>query len=501
VKEKGIRRISKTSRVSLEGEATKISKELLKISLNAEKLKYCYDCGTCTASCPVVKVVSEYYNPRTFLQRVFLNLEDVLTEAGLWLCARCYRCYDRCPQGVNLPELFPQIRELAVERDYLPDAQAKLWEVLKLLREVIPFPVVYSWLCLRPYEEEIECSKVDKLVIDTLQRFIADYDKEKIAPIPKTRKEKIAIIGSGPAGLTVAYDLVKMGFPVTVFESLPEPGGMLRVGIPEYRLPKRVLDAEIRYLKSLGIEIRTNTAIGKDLTFNDLLREGYKAVFIAIGAHKSRKLRIEGEEMKGVIQALDLLSETNRGKKVKLGDRVVVIGGGNVAMDAARTALRLGVKEVSILYRRSRGEMPANPLEVREAEGEGVKIQFLVSPRRILGEAGRVTAIECVRMELGELDETGRRRPIPIEGSEFTMEVDAIIPAIGETPDPSLLPKDVKVTRGNTILVDPVTLETSMPGVFAGGDAVSGPATVIDAIAAGKEAAGSINRCLRGEVY
>lgn len=492
--------ISKTGRVSLEGEATQISKELLKISLNAEKLKYCYDCGTCTASCPVVKVVPEYYNPRTFLQRVSLDLDDVLTEAGLWLCARCYRCYDRCPQGVNLPELFPQIRELAVERDYLPDAGDKLKEALELLKEEIPFPAVYGWLCLRPCEEEIKRSKVDELVIDTLRRFVADYEKEKIVPIPKTRKEKIAVIGSGPAGLTVAYDLVKMGFPVTVFESQPEPGGMLRVGIPEYRLPKRMLDAEIQYLKGLGVEIRTNTSIGKDLTFNDL-REGYKAIFIAIGAHKSRKLRIEGEEMKGVIHALDLLSETNRGKKVKLGDRVVVIGGGNVAMDAARTTIRLGAKEVSILYRRSRGEMPANPLEVKEAEGEGVKIQFLVSPRRILGEDGRVTTIECVRMELGELDETGRRRPIPIEGSEFTMEVDAVIPAIGETPDPSLLPKDITVTRGNTIVVDPFTLETSMHGVFAGGDVVSGPATVIDAIAAGKKAAVSIDRYLRGEVY
>ena len=466
--------------------------EILKRLPDAEKLKYCDDCGTCTASCPVVKIIPEY-NPRVFFGNVLLNQKNVLAGVELWLCACCYRCYERCPQGSNLPELWRSAREVAVEQG-VTDAD-KLREALKLLREKILFPVVYSWLCLRPCEEN---SAVDKLVVATLQRFIFDYKKEKTVPVPKTREEKIAIIGSGPAGLTAAYDLVRKGYPVTVFESLSEPGGMLRVGIPEYRLPREMLDAEIQYLKDLGVEIRTKTSIGRDATFSDLLQE-YKALFIAVGAHKTRNLRIEGEEMRGVVHALDLLGEVNMGRKVRLGERVAVIGGGNVAMDAARTALRLGAKEVVVLYRRSRNEMPANPREVKEAESEGVKIQFLVSPKRILGKEGRATAVECIRMELGKPDETGRRRPIPVKGSEYIAKFDTIIPAVGETPDLSLLPKDIQVTGRNTVAVDSSTMETSLPGVFAGGDAVSGPATIAEAVAAGKRAAISIRRYLGEE--
>ncbi len=311
--------------------------------------------------------------------------------------------------------------------------------------------------------------------------------------------EKIAIVGSGPAGLTAACELAMMGFQVTVFESSSELGGMLRECMPTYRLPKKILEADIEHVKKLGIEIRTSVTIGEELTLQDFSKEGYKAVFLATGAHKSRELRIEGTELKGVIYALDLLKKTNLGKEIKLGERVAVIGGGNVAMDAARTALKLGAKDVSILYRRSREEMPANPWEVKEAEGEGVKISFLVSPTKILGEHGQVTAVECVRMELGELDETGRKRPAPIEDSEFTTELETVILAIGESPDLSLLPEEIEVDDQNTILADPVTMETSLPGIFAGGDVVSGPATVIEAIAAGKRAALSIDRYLKGE--
>jgi len=478
----------------------KISRELSKRSLDAGKLAYCYECGTCTAVCPVVRVFPEHYNPRVFFNKLSLDLENVLTETGLWLCAMCYRCHKRCPHGLKLPEIFLSLREMAIEQGYLPDVLSKLEEILAILREEFPFPLVYSWLCLRPCEEEPKRSKLDNLVLDVLQRFLADYKKKEVAPLPKTRKEKIAIIGSGPAGLTAAWELVRIGFPVTVFEALSEPGGMLRVGIPEYRLPKEVLDVEIEYIKDLGVDIKTNTAIGKDLSFNDLLKE-YKAIFIATGAHKSRELRVEGEGMEGVVQALDLLRQANLQKRPRLGERVRVVGGGNTAMDVARTALRLGAKEVNILYRRSREEMPANPLEVEEAERDGVKIHFLLTPRKILGKNGRVVGVECIRMRLGPPDETGRRRPIPIEGSEFTMELDTIILAIGESPDISFLSEEVEVTDWNTIAVDPLTLETSIPGVFAGGDLVSGPATVIEAIAAGKRAAVSINRYLRrGEV-
>ncbi|MFQ6080452.1 MAG: FAD-dependent oxidoreductase [Candidatus Bathyarchaeia archaeon] len=398
---------------------------------------------------------------------------------------------------LDLPRIFSLMRGFAIE--YLPDPASKFREVLKLIREEIPLTAVYGWLCLHPHEAERERRKVDKLAIDALKRFVADRKREKPSFIPKTREEKIAIVGSGPAGLTAAHELVKKGYSVTVFESLPEPGGMLRVGMPDYRLPKEALNVDIDYIKALGVEIRTNVSVGKDVTINELLQEGYRAIFIATGAHESRKLEIEGKELEGVTHALDLLKDLNMGKRIELGDRVAVIGGGNVAMDAARTALRLGAKEVSILYRRSRVEMPANPWEVREAEKEGVRIHFLVTPTKIIGKGERVVAVECIRMELGEPDETGRRRPIPIEGSEYTMEIDAIIMAIGETSDLSFLPKDVTVTRRNTIAVDPVTLETSLRGVFAGGDVISGPATVIEAIAAGKRAAVSIDRYLTGE--
>jgi len=294
-----------------------------------------------------------------------------------------------------------------------------------------------------------------------------------------------------------AYKLVKMGYPVTIFESLPEPGGMLRIGIPKFRLPREVLDAEIEHIKRLGAEIRTNVLVGKDVTIDKLLRDGYKAVFIAIGAQKSRKLGIEGEELKGVMHAIDLLREVNSEKKVELGDRVAVIGGGNVAIDVARVILRLGVKEVNILYRRSKEEMPANPWEVRQAEREGVKFQFLVAPKKILGKDDQLVAIKCMRMELAEPDESGRRRPTPIKDSEFTMELDTVIPAIGESPDPSVLPEGIEIDRQNTIAVDPITLETSLNGIFAGGDAVSGPATIFEAIVAGRRAALSIDYYLR----
>jgi NADPH-dependent glutamate synthase beta subunit-like oxidoreductase len=273
---------------------------------------------------------------------------------------------------------------------------------------------------------------------------------------------------------------------------------MLRKCMPKYRLPQWALDAEIEHLTNLGLQVKTDTTIGQDLTIEELLQDEFKAVFIATGAHKSRKLNIDGANLEGVIDALDFLWKVNSGKKLKLGNKVAVVGGGNVAVDAARTVRRLGAKEVSILYRRSREEMPANPWEVEEAEKEGVQLQLLVSPKRILGKNGRASALECINVKLGELDGTGRRRPVPIEGSEFQKEIDTLILAIGETPDLFFLPKEIEVTEKNTIGVDPFTLETSMPGVFAGGDAVLGPATVIEAIVAGKRAAVSIDRYLKG---
>jgi len=468
----------------LEHETAKNSKDNLEKLLVPEKLEHCFECGICTASCPVARLVSKYYNPRILLQTVSKDLEAAITEAQPWMCAWCDRCYKRCPQGLNLPEVFLLTRNVASERGYIN----RFGEALETIGREIPLAGVCGLVCF---------SKVDDpTAIKALEGYVASYElkkKEKAVPASKKRREKVAIIGSGPAGLMAAYDLAKKGYPVTVFESLPEPGGMLRAGIPEFRLPRKVLDAEIERIKGLGVEIRTNVTVGKDLTIDKLLKDGFKALFIATGAPKSQKLHVEGENLKGVIHAIDLLKEVNMGKKVKLGDTAAVIGGGNVAIDAARAALRLGAKEVTILYRRSREEMPANPWEVRHGEKEGVKIQFLVAPEKILGKDGRLDALECVRMELGEPDESGRRRPIPIKDSEFTIQLDTLILAIGESPDPSFVPKGIEVTRQNTITVDPITFETSLPGTFAGGDVVSGPATVMEAIVAGKRAASSIS--------
>jgi NADPH-dependent glutamate synthase beta subunit-like oxidoreductase len=309
----------------------------------------------------------------------------------------------------------------------------------------------------------------------------------------------VAVIGAGPAGLTAAYELAKKGYPVTVIEASSHAGGMLRECIPEFRLPKKVVDAEIEQIKRTGVEIQTNTTLGKDLSFSDLWQKGFKAVFISVGAHRTRKLGAEGESLIGVLDALDFLKLTNEGKNAGVGNHVVVIGGGNVAIDSARTALRSGAKDATILYRRSMDEMPANPYEIKEAEHEGVKISFLVAPKRILGQDGHVNGVECIKMELGESDESGRRAPKPIAGSEFTVLTDSVILAIGEAPDVSFLPEEIEVTENNTVAVDPFSVITSQPGVFAGGDCVSGPATVIEAIVAGKKAANCIDQYLRGE--
>jgi NADPH-dependent glutamate synthase beta subunit-like oxidoreductase/coenzyme F420-reducing hydrogenase delta subunit len=381
-------------------------------------------------------------------------------------------------------------------------SQGKILEAYDLIRKSIPFPSVCGRVCFSPCEDSCTRGKIDEPVsIRSLKRFVADYAvrsiKEKtVKPAPRLYDEKIAVIGAGPAGLTAAYELARMGYPVTVFEKDPEPGGMMRYGIPPYRLPKDVLDSEIEYIKESGVEIRCNTEIGKNLTFKDLSEQGYKAIFIATGAHKCRRLRIEGEDLKGVLEALTLLRRVNLGEKVDLRGSVAVIGGGNVAIDAARTALRLGAEEVTVVYRRSRREMPAHPTECEEARKEGVKFQFLASPKRILGEDGRVVALECIRMRLGKPDETGRRRPIPMEGSEFQIPVSTVIISIGEEPDISFLPGEL--CEGRRVSADLVTLETRLQGFFAGGDAVRGPSSVIEAIADGKRAAQSIHRFLRG---
>jgi NADPH-dependent glutamate synthase beta subunit-like oxidoreductase len=364
-------------------------------------------------------------------------------------------------------------------------------KAISVMANDISLPLVCWYTCFHP-----ERAKMDEEIYEKGLKTLIDEHKKIRSKSELIYDEKVAVVGSGPAGLTAAGELAKMGYPVTVFEALPAPGGMLRKSMPSFRLPRNALESEIEQLKQFNIEFKIDTEVGKDVSFAELQRE-YKAVFLAVGAHKNRMLGINGEGLSGVIDALDFLWGVNRGQSYELGKRVGVVGGGNVAVDAARTVLRVGEGEVKILYRRSREEMPANPWEIKEAEDEGVKFQFLVSPQKIIEKGGKVEGMELIKMELGEPDNTGRRTPLPIEGSEFTIELDTIIVAIGETANIDFLPKEIKVDRGSRILVDPFTMETNLLGVFAGGDAVTGPATIMEAILAGKKAANSINRYLK----
>ena len=402
-------------------------------------------------------------------------------------------CQSSCPAGLDVPSYTALI------------AVGRYKESLELILEDNPFPSICGRVCARPCESSCMRADVDKAIaIKNLKRFVADLEIDRaknVSPVPVTKKEKVAIVGAGPAGLTAANDLAQLGYAVKVLEDLPVAGGMMSVGIPEYRLPRDVIRAEVDAILALGVGLETGVRVGRDISLAEL-REQYDAVFLGVGAHKGRKLRIPGEdEFEGFVDSVAFLRKVSLGDKSKLGERVVVIGGGNSAVDAARTALRLGSSEVTIAYRRTREEMPADAEEINDADDEGVKIDFLVSPTRVVGEDGRVSGLECIRNKLGEPDASGRRRPVPIEGSEFVIPCDVLIPSISQDPDMADLIEgtEFNITRWNTFNVDPETLETSVPGVFAGGDAVSGPATLIEAVAAGQQAAASIDMFFRGE--
>ncbi len=402
-------------------------------------------------------------------------------------------CMEACPAGVNVKAYVSLI------------AAGKFHEALKVVREKNPLPGICGRICTHPCESYCNRNQIDAPVaIRSLKRFVADYELEHPMPKPQptaaTRKEKIAIIGSGPAGLTAAHDLAKSGFNVTIFEELSEPGGMLIAGIPSYRMPRDILKVEIDYIRDLGVTIVINKKISGKQDYYKLLKE-YDAVYLAIGAHVGKKLGIPGEnEYEGFLDAVTFLREVNLGKPKKPGEKVIVLGGGNSAIDAARTALRLG-SDVNIVYRRTRQEMPANDDEIQEAEEEGINIHYLAAPAKVIGKNNKVTGLECTKMKLGELDKSGRARPIPIKNSEFLIKADVIIPAISQEPDLSFLPKDhnIDLSKWNTFIANENTMATNIPGVFAGGDAVTGPNTVIDAIAQGHKAAKSIERFINGE--
>jgi NADPH-dependent glutamate synthase beta subunit-like oxidoreductase len=463
--------------------------ETIEKILDVEKLKYCFECGICTASCSMADLLDGEYNPRELLEKIILDPKGVLSSEELWLCAWCYRCYKRCPQALKLPEVFLLMRTVAVRQGH-----TQPWErVLQKIAKNMPLPLVTAMVCFHP--ERVGLDR--KTILEKIEQSRDECPKTKIRKKRKSSaKGKIAIIGSGPAGLTVASELGRKGYCVTIFESLPLAGGMLSKCIPDYRLPREVVAREIQFIKDLGVEIRTGVTIGKDTNFEGLRKEGYAAIFVGSGAQKSQKLKIEGGDLGGVVHALDFLWGVNSAQNSEIGKNIIVIGGGNVAIDAARTALKMGANSVTILYRRSREEMPANPWGVKEAEQDGVKIEFFVTPVKFLGE-GKVSAIECARTQLGEPDETGRPRAVLIEGSSFKLETDSVILAIGEAPDLGFLPKDTELNEDGTLWVNPITMETSMPGVFAGGDVVTGPASVIEAIRAGKQAAESIEKYLK----
>jgi NADPH-dependent glutamate synthase beta subunit-like oxidoreductase len=398
-------------------------------------------------------------------------------------------CVTACPAHINVQGYVSLI------------SQGRFKESIDLILKTIPFPAVCGRVCFSPCEENCQRGLRDEPVSTRLlKRLVSDteyYEKflNTAEPVPKTHKESVAIIGSGPAGMTAAYNLVKMGYPVTVYEKENKVGGMLRTHIPRYRLPESTLDAELNYIHDLGVEFKTGTEITADDW--ESLRTEYEAVFVSVGAQVSNTMNIPGEDLDGAYNAMDMLWDVYHNNIPSMKGHVVVIGGGNVALDAARTSLRLGAETVTILYRRTRHEMPATMEEANHALEEGVDVIELSSPVRIIGEKGSVSGIECVNMILGEVDASGRRRPVPKPGSEHVITCDAVIMAIGQSISLDFISENATLTNRGALVVSD-SLKSNLPGVFGGGDCVTGPSSVIDAIASGAMAAKSIDAYLKG---
>ncbi len=450
---------------------------------------------------PLYSYISRY---KEVFEDHVLSKNCVFEECPLLIAAPCQRA---CPADIDIPTFISLI------------GQKRYKEAIEVIRKDNPFPWICGIVCTHPCEINCVRGKIDSPIsIMDLKGFVAEaslslgeYKNPK--KLPENGK-KVAVIGGGPAGLSCAYYLSLLGYKVCIIEALPVLGGMMRVGIPAYRLPREIIDKEIDMILSLGVEVRLNTKFGKDVDFSSLREEGFDAYLITIGAHECHKLGIEGEDdFSEVIPAVSFLRDINLGKKIYPGDRVVIVGGGNVAIDAARTCVRLGCKEVVVAYRRSRAEMPAHPEEVMEAEEEGVRFEFLTIPKKVMGRE-RVLGLSCVKAILSEPDSSGRRRPVPVEGSDFVIDADAIIPAIGQRVDNECINtlkcemwiskeggvSGIQWTRRKTIdIIDKVNMRTNLKGVFAAGDVVSGPATVVEAIGSGKRAAYGIHRYLSGE--
>ena len=427
--------------------------------------------------------------------------DEAIREAKRCLQCQYPTCIDGCPVNVDIPRFVGHV------------AQGDFASAVRTIRETNSLPAVCGRVC--PQEDQCQgvCAmgkKFESVAIGRLERFCADWEAQHDPCRPEVGPDtgrRVAVIGSGPAGLTAAGDLRKLGHDVTVLELLHVAGGVLMYGIPEFRLPKAIVRREVDGLRALGVRIELNKVVGRVVTVNGLFEQGYDALFIGTGAGLPRFLEIPGEQLGGVYSANEFLTRTNLMQSyrfpeydtpIRVGERVVTIGGGNVAMDAARTALRLGAKESIVLYRRSVEELPARVEEVEHAAEEGIFFQLLAGPVRFLGDGGGLVGVECIEMKLGEPDESGRRRPVPVPDSEFTIETDTAVIAVGNEPHP-LIPKttpDLEVSRWGNIVADPETGRTSVDGVFAGGDIVTGAATVIEAMGAGKRAAAAIDAFL-----
>jgi len=482
----------------------------------------CEQCGLCSSACPLTGV--DGFNIRRILRHVELGLIDEIAGSPLpWFCTTCGRCEDVCPNGIDIIAIIRSLRPLSPP-EYVPDstpcveacpagidipgylrliAKSKIDDAYALIREKVPFPGILGRVCTHPCEEV--CRREDvfhqPIAICALKRYVADKVgevSEEGIPIANDTGHKIAIVGAGPAGLTAAFYLKKKGHHVTVFEQRVEPGGMMLFGIPDYRLPREVVEKEIKQIINIGIELHTEKKLGKDFTFDTLKADGYKAIFLAVGAQLSKTIDLAGADLEDIFWGVDFLREVNEGKQIVLKEKILVVGGGNVAVDVALTAFRCGAKEVTLACLEKREQMPANAWEVEEAIEEGVTIMPSWGPRRILRDNGKVSQVELVRCT-SVFDENDNFCPTFASITE-TVVADQVILAIGQATDLSFVDDTMplKVENG-LIVIDEMTLATETPGIFAGGDVATAPGSIIDAIAAGRRAARSIDLFLGGD--
>lgn len=447
----------------------------------------CETCGVCLQACPA-EVVPEMRKEEDSLRGRLFDQTDTEPRVNLSKSYGPPRCQAACPIGQDVRGYMRLIFE------------GRYREALELIRDANPLPSVCGYVCHHPCERACTRGQVDDpLSIRSLKRFVADYDDGNLTLLERdtVKNEKVAVIGSGPSGLTAGYELAKKGYAVEITESYKEPGGMLAWAIPAFRLPRSVLNRDIDYIRKMGVEIRTGVCFGRDVRLEDLRKKNFHAVILATGTQKSLKMNIQNENgLPGTMECLSFLRRYSEGEQLSLGNRVLVVGGGNAAVDTARSALRLGAGKVSLVYRRTLDEMPADMEEVKDAIREGIEIMVLTAPVKILVTGGKTGGLECVKTRLGEPDASGRKRPIAVEGSEFELLADTVISAVGQKQDYSVISEGF--SRANAIMqIDPEGMQTDVEGVFAAGDFVNGPTTVVEAMASGKKAARAVVEYLK----